>query len=435
MTRPVSIAAAAGCVLSVATLLLGGCATTALNPEPPEPEPDTEGRDRAAGARAAERNAARAVDGLLGVPGTQDASIPAIRTPAPPAGPPVWYDPAIQPEDDDRYFGYGSGASRQEAMTQAKREIAGAMESRIEAELRCDEFDDGTKNRTICRSTATERTSVRLTDVETLRYEHDARSGVHYVKTQFDSAPLGKRIARSLDRQNNPCGPPQPGEAEESPPFLARTVAGRNLERQLGCLPNETALDYTGNGRWSFALANRSFVVVYENEIAGQFWPAGPHADSTALALGIVDEEGRPIPNNEVTSRESDSGGEFFLSTTVADRDGHLTLLSASDTGATLFLHQQPVTAGQHILFPDPQDYYGLKVAPRPGRPSGQELYVAALCPQADRFAGGRFLSIRDEYPDDDDPRLYRFGELVELLDGCHSATRTVLARRGDRGP
>ena len=368
--------------------------------------------------RTPEVEAAQALDqlnnGLQDSPPQDQAGLVAVRS-----GQPQWYGvPGLSGQAI--YVGYGSGATREQARTQARQEIATQIEANVESLIIIREIDDGRTNQTDITSTVEESTNVRLDNVVDDQYTESG--GIHYVRMRFDARPLNLRVVEALGEK--------PICAEGL--FWERTPIGKILTQRFNCVPN-ISLEYNSDHeRWSL-LVNDTVFPVYADEIVDTFWPQDTVGNSPAIRLVLRDTGGNRIPNNQL---DTETG--FLLRVDVTQR-GRVFLLTVWENGGTqlLWAPENIVSPGTELWFPlKPEDIHGnaLFLAPLSSDNSGKELIVALLCPDA-ALVEGQFLLVEDAFGDYlQDPNLYRFGELLELLNTgrCHSTMHTALIEHAD---
>ncbi|MBY6094941.1 LPP20 family lipoprotein [Ferrimonas balearica] len=303
---------------------------------------------------------------------------------------PTWYQNQTHQQDEQYYWGYGSGSSREQARSAALTEIALQLRAEVHSDQSTLVTVDGEQVAQRIRSEQQVQTQLQLQGAQLVEHQHSG--GQHWLLMRYSRLSLAGRIRQGQYR----CDP-NPQRLIYSLPVY------QQLAEELGCVPaSRLAHDAAG---WSVVVAGQPHYLPPWQPIS---W--FPSQLNPGLTLSTQPTE---LAYHRPYFVRIDSGESGYLSLYQLGPDGAFQQL----------LENQPVEADTPWLYPDASRYHGLML--EPARDGGEaELLLAARCdaPQA----GGAGQRINNDHQLADN--RHQLPALLQRFDQCAVSTLVLSA-------
>ena len=302
------------------------------------------------------------------------------------ANAPFWY--ARQAFEAPGYWlGYGDAQTLEQAKALARADLAATFRTEIRASLRLDQSLDGDELNRRAQTRVEQFTTARFDDLDVLHSEQ--QQGRYYIVLGYDHRPLAQRLMARLD------GSPVDADSIQQVPMSSRLY--QQIKQAIGRVPPVRL--HHERGRYLLSAGTKT-VALRDDEIDALY----PQANSSELLFTLT-------PAQNVYAPET-----LFKAAITTQHSGHLSYLQVFGNGAVvLMLANQPVSAGQHIDYPDPSLYDGLVTELPTGQTATSVQHLVMLCGYPHDLSRLENLSSRanERY------QSYLLGEWNRWFTGC----------------
>lgn len=287
-------------------------------------------------------------------------------------------------------IGYGEGASYDEAVAQAKAEIAGTIRSRVSSEFSSQTIDSGKSYSHQVQSSVKSRSDMVLAGAEVIKREQVKKR--FFVAVKYDTRPFGVKFVEKIGN-NKKC--------TDKLGFLNKSPFGRELKQDAGC---DLELRLYRNNK-TFFLENNAISMAWSDELI----------DSLFVEQQNIDLEFK-------ASKESLKDGEaFYLSLKSNKMGGYISFFNLYDNGeVALMVGNIENSFGKTIKIPQFLGDDLELIASTNGKKSTKDLFIVMW--HSDRLQ----LSIFEETSDKAVSGSDTITKLIELLDK-HAWSSTVV--------
>ncbi len=306
---------------------------------------------------------------------------------------PSWYGEV--PSHSSLSYGYGQGASYQQAKDAAYHDLAKTIESRITSETTATkEFNDGKLSKSASSKKSSISDVVFRNNVTVSKSEQ--LSGTFYLKVQYDPTSFAEKLSNWLSKSE--C-------KSQLHPYWSKTAILQNWVAQHQCLPQINIERFAGG--WQ--LTNKSGrLVLPEAQYNYLFF------DQSSPVLDISSTKSRLM------------AGDYYFVDIKANQSGYLSLFQVYEDGSSgVLIENEKLVKGTQIEFPDKKDYDGIEALLNEGKET-YDTNIALLCP--DKIDTSRFEKLDESRLSTDTPG---FGLILKYLDQCDFAMERLSISKG----
>jgi hypothetical protein len=302
-------------------------------------------------------------------------SIPAF------AGQPNWF--GVLPSGTNELIGYGTGTSEEAAVSQAKKEIAASIETRICSK---DKIETNVNNKNIDERAdffVQSETDVVLNDVAVLKKEKKGK--IWYVGVKSDTRPVEAKLTAGLSAYE--C------HNERQNLYLTLTPIFKSINAELKCSFDIRLV--RNNKLWYLTYKNMN--VCLNNEAFQKLIVSFTSSDVSIFSSKTLLHE-----------------GDGFSLDVRADQFGYITIVNACQDGEVFLLDTNHlVNINTHFSFPDKKSDKVLEAALLSPNESTHDLYIAILTKEPFNPSRFHFAGAQVEKREWD----FKFDELLTILD------------------
>lgn len=291
----------------------------------------------------------------------------------------------IQAEDNE-IIGYGEGASREEACTNAKKDIAKQIQTQIYSEDRFEKAVENNKLSEKGKTTVTEKTDAVLTDVDCKKAE--PRGNTWYAAARYENLSIENKFVKRVSQLKQPC------REERQNKYLGQTLLVKTINKDLGCKPDiriarKNKRWYLAYGQIEIQMTDAEFERLFKNPYA---------CDAITLK-----------PSGEILTE-----GSVLSFSIAAKNEGYISLLNVYENGEVFVISSnQPIKANKKLAIPDPASDQELVCGLITPEKQASDLYVAVY--SKNKLDLSRIQQVGKKVEKDEEH--FKFDELLNILD------------------
>lgn len=294
---------------------------------------------------------------------------------------PLWFGRLSHSQNE--VIGYGMGDSYEQAMTNAKKEIAQTIMTHITSESKFEQKLINNDYKQNINISIQETTDVVLDSIQRIKQEN--KDGVWYIALKYENLHFEKKFANKLDIHSL--------HPENQNRYLKHTPLIKSLNEEVGFQLNYKVIRKSGN-----------WYLRYKDKIA-----LLNSSDFEKLFINY--------PSNYISLSSSKTElieGDVFSFTINSSIDGYLSLLNVCETGEVYIIeNNRRIRAGEKVTIPDQSGDMELFAAVlQNGKPT-YDLYLALNSPK--KINLGRISHANDTL--DQWEKNHKFEEIIDLLD------------------
>ncbi|SHO55205.1 hypothetical protein VQ7734_00924 [Vibrio quintilis] len=281
---------------------------------------------------------------------------------------PDWF--GVHSEDDAKIYGYGQGATLQQAKTQAYSDLANIVEVRIINQTTSKKvYRQGQLDTSVISGQSSHSDVVFRNNVVVAN--STLSDGVYYVALLYNKAGFYQRLYDWLSKsgcQNSPQS------------YWYHVSFLQSWLRDKKCLPEIHIERFAGG--WQLT-SHAGSLVLPDAQYDSLFYTHG----SGSIQLHSTKSRLKP--------------GDYYFISLYVKQAGYLSLFQVYKNGSTgVLLSNQPVQAGEVIHYPDARDYEGIEALLELEGESTFDANIALLC---DEKIDTSIFEMLDESPLSDD--------------------------------